>query len=134
MIKKEITHNLVVAYLLWIVGFIGAHRFYFGKKVTGVIWFCTLGLLGIGWIIDLFLIPSMSRQASFRYTTGLYDYSVGWLLLAFGGVLGLHRFYLGKVGTGLLFLLSFGLFGLGVLYDFFTFNEQIDIENRLSNT
>jgi formate-dependent nitrite reductase membrane component NrfD len=31
--------------------------------VTGTIWFFTLGLLGIGWIIDLFLIPSMDRQA-----------------------------------------------------------------------
>lgn len=132
MERKEATHSLFVAYLLWIVGFIGVHRFYFGKKITGVIWFCTLGLLGIGWIIDLFLIPSMSREASVRYTTGLYDYTVGWLLLAFGGVFGLHRFYLGKIATGLIFLITFGLFGLGLLYDLFTFNEQIDIENRLT--
>ena len=51
------THSKIIGYLLWIFGFMGAHRFYFGKPVTGTIWFLTLGLLGIGWIIDLFLIP-----------------------------------------------------------------------------
>ena len=44
------THLLAVGYLLWIFGFLGAHRFYFGKPVSGTIWFFTLGLLGIGWL------------------------------------------------------------------------------------
>jgi TM2 domain-containing membrane protein YozV len=39
-------------------GFTGAHRFYYGKPVTGTIWFFTFGLLGIGWLIDVFLIPA----------------------------------------------------------------------------
>ena len=51
------THSKTIGYLLWIFGFTGAHRFYFGKPVSGAIWFFTLGLLGIGWLIDLFLIP-----------------------------------------------------------------------------
>lgn len=38
-----------------------SHRFYYGKPVSGTIWFFTAGLLLIGWIIDLFLIPSMAR-------------------------------------------------------------------------
>ena len=61
------THSKAVGYVLWIFGFLGAHRFYYGKPVTGTIWFFTLGLLGIGWIIDLFLIPSMDRQADLRF-------------------------------------------------------------------
>ena len=52
------THNLGIGYLLWIFGFMGAHRFYYGRPVSGTIWFFTLGLLGIGWLIDLFLMPS----------------------------------------------------------------------------
>ena len=50
------THSLAVGYLLWIFGFMGSHRFYFGRPVSGTIYFFTLGLLGIGWLIDLVLM------------------------------------------------------------------------------
>jgi TM2 domain-containing membrane protein YozV len=35
----------------------------------------------------------------------------------FLGFLGLHRFYVGKIGTGCLWLFTFGLFGIGAIYD-----------------
>jgi TM2 domain-containing membrane protein YozV len=57
------THSKTIGYILWIFGFTGSHRFYYGKPVTGTIWFFTLGLLGIGWLIDVFLIPGMDREA-----------------------------------------------------------------------
>ena len=120
------THSIVIGYLLWIFGFTGAHRFYYGRQISGVIWFFTLGLLGIGWFIDLFLIPGMDRDASRRYRPGPYDYSVAWILQTFFGPLGIHRFYLGKIWTGLLWLLTLGLCGIGYLYDYFTLNGQVD--------
>ena len=79
--SQQDTHSKVIGYLLWIFGFTGAHRFYYGKPVTGTIWFFTFGLLGIGWLIDLFLIPSMDREADLRFTAGDTDYSVSWILL-----------------------------------------------------
>lgn len=59
--------STAVAYLLWLlclVGFCGIHRFYAGRVVTGLIWLFTFGLLGIGQLIDLFLVPSMIRTSN----------------------------------------------------------------------
>ena len=125
------THSKTIGYLLWIFGFTGAHRFYYGKPVTGVIRMLTFGLLGIGWLIDLFLIPIMDREADFRFQTGRYDYSVAWILQTFLGVFGIHRFYLGKIGTGLIWLFTGGLFLIGYLYDYCTLNRQVDERNRM---
>ena len=119
------THSKLIGYLLWIFGFTGSHRFYYGRPITGTIWFFTLGLLFIGWIIDLFLIPSMDRAADKKFTAGPIDYTVAWLLLTFLGVLGIHRFYIGKWITGIIYFLTLGLFGIGILYDYWTLNSQI---------
>jgi len=124
------THKRKIGYILWIFGFLGSHRFYYGKPITGTIYFFTLGLLFIGWIVDLFLIPSMARQADLRFRKGAIDYNVTWILLTFLGVLGLHRFYMGKWISGLIYLLTGGLFLVGIIYDFWTLNQQIDEVNR----
>ncbi len=126
------SHPVIVGYIFWIFGFIGAHRFYFGKQLTGVIWFFTGGLFLIGWIIDLFLIPSMAAEASLRYRAGRIDHSVCWCLLLVLGLFGVHRFYMGKYLTGLVYLCTGGLLGLGVAYDALTLNEQIEELNSLT--
>ncbi|UZD65659.1 NINE protein [Marinobacter sp. AN1] len=127
--RNNNTHSVVMGYLLWIFGFLGAHRFYYGKPVTGTIWFFTLGLLFIGWIIDLVLIPGMDREADLRYQQGPVSYNISWILLTFLGVFGIHRMYMGKWITGIIYLFTGGLFFIGVLYDFWTLNEQITLTN-----
>ena len=129
MTPRGDTHSLVIGYLLWLFGFLGAHRFYYGRPVTGTLWLFTLGLLGIGWLVDLFLIPGMDREADLRFSAGHYDYNVAWILLTFLGIFGGHRFYLGKWLSGLLWLCTGGLLLLGVVYDFWTLNDQVTIRN-----
>jgi TM2 domain-containing membrane protein YozV len=56
-------------------------------------------------------------------------YSVGiayllWLVSGFGA-LGFHRFYLGKIPTGLLWMCTGGLCAVGAIYDFFTLPRQV---------
>jgi TM2 domain-containing membrane protein YozV len=124
------THSTLLGYILWIFGFLGAHRFYFGKKLTGTLYFFTLGLLGVGWLIDLFLIPGMARRARQKYADGPVDYDISWLLLTFLGPLGVHRFYRGAWLTGLLYLCTAGLLGVGVVWDFWFLNEQVSARNQ----
>ncbi|MBT5926410.1 MAG: NINE protein [Verrucomicrobia bacterium] len=133
------THSIVIGYLLWIFGFTGSHRFYFGKPISGTIWLFTGGLFFVGWLIDLFLIPSMDAEAERRYATGRYNYTISWVLLTFLGSLGLHRFYLGKL-SGLIILCAsfaailfppFALITLVFLViDFWTLNDTVDELNR----
>ena len=131
MAQRRDTHSKAIGYILWIFGFTGAHRFYYGKPISGTIYFFTLGLLFIGWIIDLFLIPGMDRNADLRYSEGPVDYTIGWILLTFLGILGIHRFYMGKWLTGIVYFLSGGLFLVGYVYDYWTLNDQIsEINNR----
>ncbi|MFE3825927.1 MMPL family transporter [Streptomyces sp. NPDC059092] len=53
-----------IAYLWWFpLGLFGAHHFYLGRTRRGVLYLCTVGLLGIGWLIDPFILPGQVRKA-----------------------------------------------------------------------
>lgn len=123
------THSVVIGYILWLFGFTGSHRFYYGKPISGIIYFFTFGLFLIGWIVDLFLIPSMDRNADLRFEPGPIDYTLAWLLLTFLGVFGVHRMYMGKWISGIIYLLTGGIFLIGYVYDYCTLNDQISIIN-----
>jgi hypothetical protein len=71
-------NSTLLSYLLWLCslsGVAGIHRFYNKKYVSGAIWLCTGGLLGIGSIIDLFLIPDMvaDHNSKIRRKLGLAE-------------------------------------------------------------
>ena len=58
----------VVALLLcFFLGSLGVHRFYVGKIGTGILYLCTLGLCGIGTLVDFIMIAI----GSFRDSMGL---------------------------------------------------------------
>lgn len=53
------------AYLWWLfLGAFGAHKFYLGRPGWGVLYACTLGLLWVGLLYDLFTLPGQVRRAN----------------------------------------------------------------------
>ncbi|MFT5213134.1 MAG: TM2 domain-containing membrane protein YozV [Patiriisocius sp.] len=63
---------------------------------------------------------------------------VAYLLWFFLGAFSAHRFYLGKIGSGILYLFTFQLFGIGWVIDLFILGDMVDKHNLmhglLSNT
>lgn len=55
---SRIRVSLIEAYLLMIVlGIFGAHHFYLKRPRWGLLYLFTFGLLGAGWLIDIFRLP-----------------------------------------------------------------------------
>lgn len=59
------------------------------------------------------------RNPHERDASAIIDMIAAYILLAFFGTLGAHRFYLRKWVTAIIYLFTFGLFGLGVIWDIF---------------
>ena len=61
----------------------------------------------------------------------MYSTGIAYLLWFLGGfgALGFQRFYLGKIGTGLLWMFTAGLLGIGSIYDLITLSRQVREEN-----
>ncbi len=53
------------------------------------------------------------------------DLNISYLLLVFTGLFGIHKFYLGKIGMGILYFFTAGLFLVGLLYDLVTMTQQV---------
>ena len=129
--------RLVALLFCIFLGIFGVHRFYLGKIGTGILMLCTFGGFGIWVAIDFILIGLGSfRDKKGRRVvrwleeealrTHIIDVTavsprsrlVALLFCVFLGLLGVHRFYVGKFWTGILMLFTLGGFGIWVLIDF----------------
>lgn len=60
MPSYEKEKNMCIAYVFWFfLGVFGGHRFYLERWCTAVLWLLTGGLLGVGWLVDLCVIPCL---------------------------------------------------------------------------
>ncbi|XP_033625382.1 uncharacterized protein LOC117288580 [Asterias rubens] len=120
--------SLADAYVLWFpLGIFGFHHFYLGRIGFGVIYSFTLGLGGVGWLVDFCRIPSLVQETNDKLRRLRNGEMVERTLecsvadayqLAFPlGMLGLHHFYMGRVGQGFVYLFTLGLGGIGWLVD-----------------
>lgn len=58
------------------------------------------------------------RNTTAGYTGRQKNKWLALLLCFFLGVFGAHKFYEGKIGMGILYLFTVGLFGIGIIVDF----------------
>jgi TM2 domain-containing membrane protein YozV len=61
----------------------------------------------------------------------LKDVGIAYILLIFFGGIGVHKFYLGRIGLGIAYLLTGGFVGIGVLVDIFTLTTQVRKANAI---
>ncbi|PZQ90598.1 MAG: hypothetical protein DI534_05175 [Leifsonia xyli] len=57
--------------LFSLIGVCGIQHFYLGKIGRGILWLLTVGLFGIGTIIDLFTLPSQTKTINARRAVGI---------------------------------------------------------------
>ncbi|XP_052807470.1 uncharacterized protein LOC128236572 [Mya arenaria] len=121
------------AYTLWFpFGLLGFHHFYLNRPAFGVLYLFTFGVFGIGWLVDLFRIPSLVKQAN-ETPRSEKDKSVG-AAYALGmsplGILGAHHFYLNRPEFGIFYFFTFGNFGVGWIVDWFRMPVVVKRTNK----
>ena len=47
------SHNVLIGYIAWLFGIFGAHRFYIGKWISGLVYLLTGGLFFVGVVYDI---------------------------------------------------------------------------------
>lgn len=68
--SRDDEYSSGVAFALWLAclfGACGIHRFYLGKKWTGLLYLLTFGLFGIGQIVDLVQMRQLVEDANVRH-------------------------------------------------------------------
>lgn len=63
--------SILDAYILAVpLGFLGAHHFYLKRPGWGILYFFTFGLIGMGWVADLFRMPYLVKKTNERLQQG----------------------------------------------------------------
>jgi TM2 domain-containing membrane protein YozV len=124
MIAGQQKSWVVTILLCHFLGYLGVHRFYTGRIISGIFQLLTFGGFGIWVLVDIIMIVTDNFKDS--YDRPLYHQPVrggnkSWvvtaLLCMFLGYMGIHRFYTGRIISGIFQFLTFGGFGIWTLID-----------------
>lgn len=127
-----------VAFWLLALGIFGAHRYYLSKPLTGFFFTLTLGFCGLGVIFDILTLPFLVNRAKIEVVCSkldiapLLDVSLNemYIVALTFGFLGIHRFYLGNYILGLMYMLTLGFLGVGVLADIWNMPYLVEKHNN----
>ena len=115
---------LATVLLCQFLGTLGVHRFYTGRIISGIFQLLTFGGFGIWVFIDLIMIVSGDFKDQYNRPLdqqpvmgGSRSWVTAAFLCMFLGWLGVHRFYTGRIISGIFQLLTFGGFGIWVFID-----------------
>lgn len=74
------------------------------------------------------------HQIETQYSSDQKSKGLAYLLWFVGGfgIMGLHRFYLGRIGTGIGWFFSCGVLGIGALYDLLALSGMVDNQNYMN--
>jgi TM2 domain-containing membrane protein YozV len=115
---------VVTILLCHFLGYLGIHRFYTGRIISGIFQLLTFGGFGIWVLIDLIMIVTDNFKDSNErplyhqpINGGSKSWTVTALLCMFLGSWGIHRFYTGHIVSGIFQLLTGGGFGIWTLID-----------------
>ncbi|ELT91080.1 hypothetical protein CAPTEDRAFT_75072, partial [Capitella teleta] len=120
--------RLSSAYVMSIppLGLFGGHHYLMKNTKWGLLYTFTLGLLGCGWIADLFRMPVLVTRAntenklrmeSSRWNEAHCLLNHAYVLWFPLGIFGFHHFYLGRHSWGVTYIFTLGCFGIGWLID-----------------
>lgn len=112
-------------------GLFGAHHYFMDRCYFGLLYTFTLGLFGVGYIVDWFRFPTLlkryeesDRSFKKRYLDDAY---LLWFPL---GLLGFHHFYLKRPVWGVMYMLTLGLFSIGWMVDCVRMSKLVENCNK----
>lgn len=132
------TLHLDTAYsLAFPLGFFGLHHFYMRRYFYGFVYLFTLGLAGVGVLVDLIRLPYIFKRnkaelKDLRFS--LYHLDDTYMLWFPFGLFGLHHFYLRNWKMGVAYFFTCGFLGVGWLIDAFRMRSLVEESNKKLDT
>ena len=121
--------------------FSGFHHYYLRRPIWGLLYTFSVGLFGIGWLIDglrmHWLVKNANKVLETTTPNGLEKKTCEAHALAIfplTGLLGFQHYYLGRYNQGFFYTLTLGNVGIGWIVDLFRIPSLVKKRNKQMNS